>query len=147
MKKRKERNIDTSVYEDDSSDHDFNCAVIGGALKSLRRSHGKRQQEIAAILKVSVSAYSHYECGEQIPDLINLIRISNLYSINMSHLVLLTCIDIAKKNKMDISEVFLAYSHGRTLPPEATGIMSDCDQLDDNGRENLRLFLKSALSC
>ena len=46
-----------------------------------------------------------------------------------------------------ISEVFLAYSHGRTLPPEATGIMSDCDQLDDNGRENLRLFLKSALSC
>ena len=147
MKKRKERNIDPSVYEDDSSDQDFNCAVIGGALKSLRRSHGKRQQEIAAILKVFVSAYSHYECGERIPDLINLIRISNLYSINMSHLVLLTCIDIAKKNKMDISEVFLAYSHGRTLPPEATGIMSDCDQLDDNGRENLRLFLKSALSC
>lgn len=55
MKKRKERNIDPSVYEDDSSDQDFNCAVIGGALKSLRRSHGKRQQEIAAILKVSVS--------------------------------------------------------------------------------------------
>ena len=51
MKKRKERNIDPSVYEDDSSDQDFNCAVIGGALKSLRRSHGKRQQEIAAILK------------------------------------------------------------------------------------------------
>ena len=40
MKKRKERNIDPSVYEDDSSDQDFNCAVIGGALKSLRRSHG-----------------------------------------------------------------------------------------------------------
>lgn len=37
MKKRKERNIDPSVYEDDSSDQDFNCAVIGGALKSLRR--------------------------------------------------------------------------------------------------------------
>ena len=35
MKKRKERNIDPSVYEDDSSDQDFNCAVIGGALKSL----------------------------------------------------------------------------------------------------------------
>ena len=49
MKKRKERNIDPSVYEDDSSDQDFNCAVIGGALKSLRRSHGKRQQEIAAM--------------------------------------------------------------------------------------------------
>ena len=53
MKKRKERNIDPSVYEDDSSDQDFNCAVIGGALKSLRRSHGKRQDRKSTRLNSS----------------------------------------------------------------------------------------------
>ncbi len=41
MKKRKERNIDPSVYEDDSSDQDFNCAVIGGALKSKAQPRKK----------------------------------------------------------------------------------------------------------
>lgn len=120
-------------------------SVIGTALKALRTSKDLRQQDLAAILEISVSAYSHYECGERIPDLISLIRISNLYTINVNYLVLLTSIDIAKKSNIDINDIFKAFSYSKTLEKEEASILSVCKRLSPAGRKNLKIFLTSAV--
>ncbi len=122
-----------------------NNSVIGAALKALRTSKDLRQQDLAAILEISVSAYSHYECGERIPDLISLIRISNLYTINVNYLVLLTSIDIANKSDIDINDIFKAFSYSKTLEKEEASILSVCKRLSPAGRKNLKIFLTSAI--
>ncbi len=131
------------VNEFSSSD---TSAIIGCAFKSLRRCHGLTQLEISQILGISASAYSHYECGDRIPDLINLMKISNLYSINITYLMLLSCIDAARRNSYQISDVFRAYSHGHALPEDEACIIASCNRLTPDNRENLKLFLRAAIS-
>lgn len=112
-----------------------NNSIIGAALKALRTGQDLRQQDLAANLEISVSAYSHYECGERTPDLISLIRISNLYTININYLVLLTSIDIAKKSAIDINDIFKAFSYSKTLEKEEANILSVCKRLSPAGKK------------
>ena len=129
----------------DPKDIQFECAVAGNALRSLRLSHGYRQQDLASKLEISTSAYSHYECGDRIPDLASLITLSNFYEININYLILLTCIDTAKKYGISSSEVFKAYSYGRTVPEDEAALLAYCSQLSPVNKENLLLFLDAAV--
>lgn len=122
-----------------------NNSIIGAALKALRTGQDLKQQDLAANLEISVSAYSHYECGERTPDLISLIRISNLYTININYLVLLTSIDIAKKSAIDINDIFKAFSYSKTLEKEEANILSVCKRLSPAGKKNLKIFLTSVI--
>ena len=127
------------------ADDDKNTA-IASAFRSMRTGRGLTQAEMAAFLEISPPAYSHYERGDRIPDLINLIKISNLFCINISYLLLLSCIDAARKSGYSTSDVFKAYGHGQTLPEEEAEILSSCNKLSPEDRENLQIFLKSAIS-
>ena len=55
-------------------------------------------------------------------------------------------VDAARKNGYSTSDVFRAYGHGQTLPEEEAEILSSCSKLSPENRENLRIFLKSAVS-
>lgn len=121
--------------------------TIGIILKTLRVSHGYKQRAVARAIKVTTSAYSHYECSERFPDLTTLIKISNLYQINISYLILVTCIDLARKNDISVNDVFRAYSYNQTLPKDDADILIEYNHLSPENKENLHLFLNAALNC
>lgn len=127
-------------------DHDDKGTTIASAFRSMRIGRGLTQAKMAEYLGISTPAYSHYERGDRIPDLINIVKISNLFCINISYLLLLSCIDAARKNGYNTSDVFKAYSHGQVLPEDETEILTSCSKLSPENRENLRIFLKSAIS-
>ena len=137
--------LDTNKNKKQRGTQSENNSIIGAALKALRTGQDLRQQDLAANLEISVSAYSHYECGERTPDLISLIRISNLYTININYLVLLTSIDIAKKSDIDINDIFKAFSYSKTLEKEEANILSVCKRLSPAGKKNLKIFLTSVI--
>ena len=136
----------SKILNSSLSDNNDKNTSIASAFRSMRTGRGLTQAEMAAFLEISTPAYSHYERGDRIPDMVNLIKVSNLFCINISYLLLLSCIDAARKNGYSTSDVFRAYGHGQTLPEEEAEILSSCSKLSPENRENLRIFLKSAVS-
>jgi transcriptional regulator with XRE-family HTH domain len=119
-------------------------ASIGAALKALRRAHNYVQSYVAAALGISVSAYSHYECDNRLPDVASLVKLANLYNINVDYLFLVICLDLCDKTKLlGLDEVFLAFSHNKSIPPQEAHILSVYNRLSANARQNFDLFLKS----
>lgn len=51
-------------------------------LKGKREEFGYKQCEVAEMLYLSSSTYSHYEAGTRLPTIENLIKISALYNMN-----------------------------------------------------------------
>ena len=136
----------SKILNSSLSDNNDKNTSIASAFRSMRTGRGLTQAEMAAFLEISTPAYSHYERGDRIPDMVNLIKVSHLFCINISYLLLLSCIDAARKNGYSTSDVFRAYGHGQTLPEEEAEILSSCSKLSPENRENLRIFLKSAVS-
>ena len=136
----------SKILNSSLSDNNDKNTSIASAFRSMRTGRGLTQAEMAAFLEISTPAYSHYERGDRIPDMVNLIKVSNLFCINISYLLLLSCIDAARKNGYSTSDVFRAYGHGHTLPEDEAEILSSCSKLSPENRENLRIFLKSAVS-
>lgn len=130
-----------------SGSDDISYESIAGILRSLRHSKGMRQSLVAESLGITASAYSHYECGDRFPDLAALVRISNLYSINISYLIFVTCISSVRSYGMTSEDVFRAYSHNKLLLAEDARLLSQCNRLSDDSKENLMLFLSAAMDC
>ncbi len=136
----------SKILNNSLGDCDDKGTTIASTFRAMRTGRGLTQAEMAAFLEISTPAYSHYERGDRIPDLINIIKISNLFCINISYLLLLSCIDAARKNGYNTSDVFKAFSHGQVLPEDEAEILTSCSKLSPENRENLRIFLKSAIS-
>lgn len=126
--------------------HQSQDTTIASTFRTMRNGHGLTQAGMADLLGISTSAYSHYERGERIPDLVTIMKISNLFCINISYLLLLSCIDAAQKSGYSTGDVFKAYGHGQTLPEDEADILLSCNKLSPENRENLRIFLNSALN-
>ena len=61
---------------------------LGARLQKLRRQAGMSQQELADRLHVSRQSISKWELGTAKPDLDNVIRLSELFSVSLDELVL-----------------------------------------------------------
>lgn len=120
---------------------------IGSMLRALRQTKGLKQADLANAIGLVPSSYSHYERGVRIPDLAVLVKISNFYAINISYLVFLTCVGCAGGDFVTIDEVFSAYSHSELLPEKDVLLLSKCNRLSPDSRENLILFLSAAMDC
>ena len=56
-------------------------------LREIRLAAGYTQQEIADVLRIDRSTYAYYESGKTEPNISNLRKISNLYSISLDDLL------------------------------------------------------------
>ena len=65
----------------------MNNPKIGCKLIQLRRSVGKRQQEVADACHITRQALSNYELGKRIPDTEMILRLSDYYGITVDELL------------------------------------------------------------
>lgn len=140
------KNTEVKTNEN-NTEYEDRYDTLSFALKTLRHTHGYHQTFVAKTLGVSTAAYSHYECCDRIPTIIHLIKLSNLYNLNLSYLILIACIDIAKRRDMGADEVFRAFTHDRSLPQNEACILSKCSRLSSSNMQNLHLFLDVAADC
>lgn len=118
--------------------------LIGAALKSLRCTKNYTQYDVAEIVNIKVSAYSHHECGSRIPDLLMLIKYSNLYCININYLIMLACLDLASRREISDTDVFSAFCYGKTISENEAELIRGYSMLSEDGKENLKMFLEAA---
>lgn len=66
-----------------------NCLMSteNNRLKLLRKKHGYKQKEIAAMLGVKNSAVSKWECGRTLPDADVLIFLADLYGVSVDYVL------------------------------------------------------------
>lgn len=60
---------------------------LGATLRQLRRMNGLTQNTVAKALGIDRSTYAYYELGKTRPDYETLIKISNLYDVNLRFLL------------------------------------------------------------
>ena len=60
---------------------------IGQKLKQARKEAGMTQEAAAELLSVSRQSISNWECGRSYPDIVSVIRMSELYSVSLDTLL------------------------------------------------------------
>ncbi len=61
--------------------------IIGHNIVALRRGAGLKQSELAERLNYSDKAVSKWECGDAVPDILTLTRISEMFGVTLDWLV------------------------------------------------------------
>lgn len=80
--------------------------IVGKRLKIIRNTIGCSQKDFANYLNVSVRSYERWEQGKSIPDILNLIKISDKLNINLDFLVGRTEVIITIVSHKDASKYF-----------------------------------------
>ena len=65
----------------------MNQRLIANHLSYLRKIHALTQDELAEKLQVSRQAVSHWECGENIPEISVLLELSKLYHVSINEIL------------------------------------------------------------
>lgn len=65
----------------------MNIKLVANHLSYLRRQHSFTQESLAEELGVSRQAVSHWECGEAVPDIQILLRLSKLYGLSINQML------------------------------------------------------------
>ncbi|MGG3609689.1 helix-turn-helix transcriptional regulator [Priestia megaterium] len=60
---------------------------LGDKLKELRKEHNYSQQQLAEKLHVTAQAISKWENNKSVPDIINLVQLSEAYNISLDYLI------------------------------------------------------------
>lgn len=77
---------------------------LGDKLKSLRKEHNYSQNQLADKLYVTAQAISKWENNQSVPDIINLISLSDLYNVSLDYLIKS---DKELQSKLSISNIHL----------------------------------------
>lgn len=56
-------------------------------LRSLREDKGVTQDDVARLLGVSRTAVTYWESGTKRPDLVNLVKLADLYNVSLDYLL------------------------------------------------------------
>lgn len=99
-------------------------------LKGKREEFGYKQCEVAEMLYLSSSTYSHYEAGTRLPTIENLIKISALYNMNPLELLYMFAPEDIKSN----SETYFNFiRHGKyALSTKELHLLSDFNMLSND---------------
>lgn len=99
-------------------------------LKGKREEFGYKQCEVAEMLYLSSSTYSHYEAGTRLPTIENLIKISALYNMNPLELLYIFAPEDIKSN----SETYFNFiRHGKyALSTKELHLLSDFNMLSND---------------
>ncbi|MBK5447092.1 helix-turn-helix domain-containing protein [Peribacillus sp. TH24] len=60
---------------------------LGDKLKRLRKEHSYSQNQLADKLHVTAQAISKWENNKSVPDIINLVQLSDLYNVSLDYLI------------------------------------------------------------
>ena len=60
---------------------------IAENIYNLRKTHGMRQEQLAEALDVSIAAVSKWERGQATPDLVNIVRLSEMFDVSVDALI------------------------------------------------------------
>ncbi|MFE5430883.1 helix-turn-helix domain-containing protein [Peribacillus simplex] len=60
---------------------------LGHKLKSLRKKHGYSQHQLADQLNVTPQAISKWENDKSVPDIMNLVQLSEVYDVSLDYLI------------------------------------------------------------
>ena len=60
---------------------------IGGKIKNARINAGLTQEQVAEFLSVSRQTISNWENGKTYPDIVSVVKLSDLYDISLDHLL------------------------------------------------------------
>ncbi len=60
---------------------------IGARLRRVRREHLLTQEQVAARLSLNRTAYTHYENGVNMPDVLTLARLAAVYGLSLQEFV------------------------------------------------------------
>ena len=66
----------------------LNSKEIGKRIRKLRLSQNLAQDDVAAKINLSVSHYSHIECGDRTPSIDTVINLSNLFDCSCDYILL-----------------------------------------------------------
>lgn len=80
-------------------------------LKKLRKEQNTTQDELAAKLFITRQAISKWESGDSTPDLINLIKLTDIFNISLDSLVF----GAEKTSKVDTAEFVFDPKHNRYI--------------------------------
>ncbi|MFW3588922.1 helix-turn-helix domain-containing protein [Vagococcus fluvialis] len=76
---------------------------IANKLKNKRKEHNLTQEQISQKLHVSRQTISNWETGKSVPDIYNLVELSNLYDISLDELIkedIVMMKELKKENKV-----------------------------------------------
>ncbi len=54
---------------------------IGSRLREVRKSYHLTQEEVAQKLTLNRTAYTHYENGQNMPDILTLVQLASIYEV------------------------------------------------------------------
>lgn len=115
-------------------------------LRNLRTTKGLKQSEIAQALGISLSTYSHYECGSRLPDTGMLIKFSLYYKINISYLLFVMCMDISEKGLVPEEQIFQVFTFGNILEKDEQQLLSHYRMLPLPDKINICDFMEAILN-
>lgn len=90
---------------------------LADKLRELRKAHGYKQADIAAVLDIVQQTYSHYETGRNTPDTDTLYKLASFYNIRLDDLMRLS---------MDESDLAAVYE----IPPMTKSAENLTDYLE-----------------
>lgn len=112
-------------------------------LRKMRMSNNLKQSEVANALGLSLSAYSHYECGSRMPDMSTLVKICMYYQINMNYMVFIICMDAAARELVDSDEVFKVFTYGNPPEKDEYQLLSCYRAMSHAEKTNVQYFIES----
>ncbi|WP_342513950.1 helix-turn-helix transcriptional regulator [Sporosarcina sp. FSL K6-1522] len=86
---------------------------LGDKLKKLRKENNYSQQNIAEMLYVTAQAVSKWENNKSVPDITNLVQISDIYNVSLDYLIKS---DKQLQNKLSIKKIRLRIMNLITIP-------------------------------
>ena len=60
---------------------------LADKLKTLRKNNNLTRKQVSELLGISVSNMAHYEAGERVPSIKNLIKLASLYKVSVDYLL------------------------------------------------------------
>jgi transcriptional regulator with XRE-family HTH domain len=141
------RHLDNSPIDNNNDNQGCPYSYVGAGLRAVRLGHDLKQIHVAKALNITVSAYSHYECGHRIPDLIILIKLCIYYKINITYFIFLLCMDYTRSEEVDTATVFRIFAFNQLFNEEETYILETFRSLSSTYREDVISFINSAKQC
>lgn len=120
---------------------------LGTALRALRKGKNLKQTEIAKQLGISISAYSHYECGERTPNIDILVMLAKLYKININYLIFLACNDAVDGERIKTEDIYDVFSTEVTLPEDEQSLLNMYRSVSEIYRRDILVFCQAACEC
>lgn len=119
---------------------------ISGIIQGLRKNKGLTQNELADILHISRTCYSHYETGRRLPEASVLLKLSSYYEINIMLMLFVLSFDIAEAEKISSADIIKSFSYGLFYDTKIFDGFAGYLTLPEKYKNDILTFINCAIS-